>query len=95
MKAEIEALMKEHDLWGPYLNGAGDSSVTEKEGAYVLTFDDMPQLSFFVALSGLCRVPIDSIKVETDEIYGGCETCGYGAGIEYTVTVPSDKVSDD
>ena len=87
MKAEIEALMKEHGLWGWYFNGAGDSGVTEKKGAYVLTFGVMPQLSFFVALSGLCRVPIDSIKIETDEGYCGCETW-----IEYTVTVPSDEV---
>lgn len=79
--------MKRHGLDGLYQGGYGRSNVKDEPDRWILQFGDLPQLTFFMELASLCGVPMESIKTDTDESYSGCDTCGYGAGIEYTVIV--------
>jgi uncharacterized protein YmfQ (DUF2313 family) len=95
-KAVIVALMEQHSLTGLTLNGAGQSGVERmQDGRWKLTFDGMPNLPFFVALAKLAGVSIESIQTTSEESYGGCDTCGYGAGTEYFAYVPTAKPKGD
>jgi hypothetical protein len=87
----IESLMSEHHLVGFTLNGYGSSKVIEDHGNYVITVDALPQLPFFIALAKLVDVPLETIKTEDEDHGSGCETCGYGGGTEYVITVPAKR----
>lgn len=83
----FEELATEYGSWGYTLGGAGRSDVTVKpDGRWVATLSQLPQLSFFVRLAELANIPIDDIRVDTEDGGSGCDTCGYGAGTEYIVT---------
>jgi hypothetical protein len=87
---DIMALMKAHYLDGATLNGAGQAGCEQlKDGSWKLTLDGLPQLGFFVALAALAGVPLESIRTDTKESGGGCDTCGYGDGTEYFAYVPT------
>jgi hypothetical protein len=84
----ITALMNEHHLLGYTRNGAGEASVKKTNKGWVLTLGGLPQLPFYIALADLLNVKLEKITTEADDYSDGCETCGYGAGTEYIVTVP-------
>jgi len=87
----FEALMDKHHLSGYTLNGAGRSGVTKKDGKLVAEMGGLPNLRFFAELSRLSGVPIEDIQVEDSDHGSGCETCGYGGGVVYTVTLPAKR----
>jgi hypothetical protein len=94
--AEIDALMKKHNISEYTLNGAGHSGAELlSDGRWKLTFGGLPNLGFFVELAALAGVPIESIQTDSDESYGGCDTCGYGAGVEYFAYVAPKPGADD
>ena len=87
-KEDLENLMRKHHVWGSTLGGAGNSSVTEETNKFVAKTGGLPNLSFFAELAALANVPIESISCDTKNHGSGCETCGYGGGTSYTVTIP-------
>lgn len=89
MIEKIKNLMADHGLLGLTLGGAGDAGIAVRDGAYVINVGDLPNLSFFIALAQLVGVPLESIKTEDEHNGPGCETCGYGGGTEYVITVPA------
>ena len=83
-KSDLEALMKAYHVSEYPLRGAGQSGAEMlPDGRWKLTFGGLPNLGFFVELAKMAGVPIEQIQLDSDDSYEGCDTCGYGAGVEY------------
>lgn len=85
---KIGLLMQKHGVSDLYRGGAASAGVEVKDNEFVISFGDLPQLTFFIELAQLCQVPLESIKTKSESYGEGCDTCGYGAGSEITVRVP-------
>jgi hypothetical protein len=85
---DIKQLARKHDL-SPF--AYSDGGVDETADKWVLTLDGLPQLPFYVALADLLEVPLLSITTRGDDHGPGCDTCGYGGGVEYVITVPKSR----
>ena len=89
---DILALMEKNHIGAFTLNGAGSTGAELlKDNRWKLTFDGMPNLGFFVELAVLAGVPIESIQTGSNDEGPGCDTCGYGGGIEYFAYVPGEQ----
>lgn len=75
----VQRVCEEHGVFG-------STKVTGVEKIEI-EFDSLPQLPFYFSLAAEFLVPIEDIKVEDDYLGEGCETCGYGGGTKYTVTI--------
>ena len=88
MLSRIYELMDKYHLSGYRLNGAAATQVEATPKHYVLRLGGLPQLPFFIELAKLTEVPLETIRTEEEDNGPGCDTCGYGGGVEYNVYVP-------
>lgn len=76
----VKRICREYNLHVDAINITGIEKIE-------IVFDALPVLPFYIHLAAEFLVPLNQVSVEHEYLGEGCETCGYGGGNQFTVTV--------